>query len=143
MAYSSNVAAARALAERLHAGQTDKSGEPYTGHLSRVAARLTTPEAQVIAWLHDTLEDTDLTPAELSARFGPETLAAVLALTRRPGEPYELSIQRAGMNPLAKQVKISDLIDNSNLSRLPAITLTDIDRQAKYNRALRQLMMMG
>ena len=43
-------------------------------------------------------------------------------------------------NPVARQVKISDLIDNSNLSRIPHVTMKDVKRQAKYNKALKKLL---
>ena len=133
-------AAAHALAEQRHAGQTDKAGRPYIDHPRRVAGRLDTPEARCVGWLHDTVEDTGLTLAEVEARFGGEIAAAVDAVTRREGEPWEDYLRRVKTNPLARQVKISDLIDNSNLSRLEAVTLRDVERQAKYNRALRFLM---
>ena len=138
--YSTDVEAARALATRLHAGQLDKAGSPYITHPMRVAARMETPEAQVVGWLHDTVEDTDLTLDALEAQFGPETAAAVDAISRREGEAWETYLARVKANSLARQVKISDLIDNSNLGRIPRITLRDVERQAKYNRALKYLM---
>ncbi len=138
--YSTDVEAARALATRLHAGQLDKAGSPYITHPMRVAARMETPEAQVVGWLHDTVEDTDLTLDALEAQFGPETAAAVDAISRREGEGWKAYLARVKANPLARQVKISDLIDNSNLGRIPWITLWDVERQAKYNRALKYLM---
>ena len=138
--YSTDVEAARALATRLHAGQLDKAGSPYITHPMRVAARMETPEAQVVGWLHDTVEDTELTVDAVEARFGPETAAAVDAISRREGEAWETYLARVKANSLARQVKISDLIDNSNLGRIPRITLRDVERQAKYNRALKYLM---
>ena len=140
MAYSTDVEAAKALATRLHAGQVDKSGQPYIGHPGRVAARLEDPEAQVVAWLHDTVEDTSLTLAEVEARFGADTAAAVDAVTRRSDETWSDYIDRVQAHPLARRVKISDLIDNSNLSRLLRVTLRDVERQARYNRALQKLL---
>ena len=138
--YSKDVAAARALAERRHAGQVDKAGLPYITHPQRVAERLETPEVQVVGWLHDTVEDTGLTLQEVEAQFGPATAAAVDAVSRREGEDWDAYLRRVKANPVARQVKISDLIDNSNLSRIPRVTLRDVQRQAKYNRALRELM---
>ncbi|MBQ8109870.1 MAG: HD domain-containing protein [Clostridia bacterium] len=140
MAYSTDVAAARALAERLHEGQTDKAGLPYITHPQRVASRLEDPEAQVVGWLHDTVEDTALTLKEVEARFGPETAAAVDAVSRREGEAWPDYIMRVRANPVARRVKISDLIDNSNLSRIPRVTMKDVRRQAKYNQALEALL---
>ena len=140
MAYSTDTEAARALAARMHEGQTDKAGLPYITHPERVAGRLEDPAAQVVGWLHDTVEDTSLTLAEIEARFGPETAAAVDAISRREGEAWSDYLDRVQANPVARQVKISDLIDNSNLGRLPAVTMKDVERQAKYNKALRKLM---
>ena len=138
--YSTDIASARAIAERRHAGQVDKAGMPYITHPQRVAERLTTPEAQVVGWLHDTVEDTGLTLEEVEARFGPATAAAVDAVSRREGEAWDAYLERVKADPVARQVKISDLIDNSNLSRIPRVTMKDVERQAKYNRALRYLL---
>ena len=140
MAYSVDVEAAKALAMRMHAGQTDKAGMPYIDHPMRVASRLDMLEDQVVGWLHDTVEDTPLTLSEIEVSFGPETASAVDAITRREGEPWNDYIRRVGENPVARLVKISDLIDNSNLSRLPRITMRDVKRQARYNAALLTLM---
>ena len=140
MAYSRDVKAAQALAERMHALQFDKAGLPYITHPQRVAGRLESPEAQVVGWLHDTVEDTGLTLREVEAQFGPETAAAVDAVSRRQGEAWDDYLDRVAVNPVARQVKISDLIDNSNLSRIPRVTMRDVERQAKYNRALKRLL---
>ena len=140
MAYSIDIEAAKALATRMHEGQTDKAGLPYITHPMRVAGRLDTPQAQVVGWLHDTVEDTALTLSEIEAQFGPETAAAVDAISRREGEAWSDYLDRVQANPIARQVKISDLIDNSNLGRIPFVTMEDVKRQAKYNKALKKLM---
>jgi len=140
MAYSTDIEAAKALATGAHAGQTDKAGLPYITHPERVASRLSTAEAQVVGWLHDTVEDTSITVQEIESQFGPETAAAVDAISRRDGEAWSDYIDRVAANPVARQVKISDLIDNSNLSRIPHVTMKDVKRQAKYNRALKRLL---
>ena len=140
MSYSIDVAAARALATKAHEGQTDKAGLPYITHPERVASRMENPEAQVIGWLHDTVEDTPITLRDIETTFGPETAAAVDAISRRDGEPWSDYLDRVAANPMARQVKISDLIDNSNLSRIPHVTLKDVERQKKYNKALKKLL---
>ena len=140
MSYSTDVAAAKALATKMHAGQTDKAGLPYITHPERVASRLDAAEAQVVGWLHDTVEDTAMTLSEIEAQFGPETAAAVNAISRREGEAWSAYLERVQVNPIARLVKISDLIDNSNLGRIPVVTMKDVKRQAKYNRALKKLM---
>ena len=61
-------------------------------------------------------------------------------MTHREGVSYEDYLTRVKSDPVARPVKISDLIDNSDLSRLPHVTLRDVERQAKYNRALQYMM---
>ena len=140
MAYSTDVQKAKTLAERSHEGAVDKAGRPYIEHPMRVAARLSRPEEQVVGWLHDVVEDTDVTIGEIRAMFGAETAAAVDAVTHREDESWADYLCRVKANPVARSVKISDLIDNSNLSRIPQVRPKDVKRQAKSNRALFFLM---
>lgn len=129
MAYSTDIEAAKALATQAHEGQTDRAGLPYITHPERVTARLDAPKAKVVGWLHDTVEDTPLTIHDIETAFGPETAAAVDAISRREDEAWSDYLDRVAANPIARQVKISDLIDNSNLSRIPHVTLKDVERQ--------------
>jgi len=81
---SPRVAAARAWATELHAGQTRKgSGIPYIGHPLAVAALVALDggsEAQQIgALLHDAIEDCGITAEQIAERFGPEVAAIVEA----------------------------------------------------------------
>ena len=140
MTYSTDVAAARDLAIGIHAGQTDKAGQPYIGHLDRVAKRLSDPRAQVVAYLHDSIEDTGIDAAFLTEKFGDGTAYSVLKMTHSPRTPYMDYVRAIKDDPIARQVKISDLIDNSNLSRLPLVTIRDAERQRKYNDALQLLL---
>ena len=78
--------------------------------------------------------------SDIEREFGKETAAAVDAATHRKGEPWADYLCRVKANPLARAVKISDLIDNSNLSRFKVVTPKDVKRQGKYNRALYFLM---
>ena len=138
--YSADADRAEALARARHAGQKDKAGQPYAGHLERVAARVQEPQLKTIAWLHDSMEDTGLSREEIAAEFGPLTAEAVALLTRREGEDYLAYAARVKENEAARAVKIADLIDNSNLTRLPQVTLQDAERQRRYNEALRLLL---
>jgi (p)ppGpp synthase/HD superfamily hydrolase len=138
---SKDVEFARLLAEKQHQGQVDKSGMPYIFHPTRVAERMKTPEEKVVGWLHDTVEDTGLSLSDIEQQFGSETADAVDAISRRKDESWGSYLERVKKNRIACSVKISDLIDNSNLSRLDNITLIDVKRQEKYNRALQFLMM--
>lgn len=134
---------ASSIAHIRHEGQKDLAGEDYICHLSRVAARVDTDEKKAVAYLHDILEDYDhtgITEEDLRKFFPKEIVDAVVAITRRSHEEYFDYILRLKSNPLARAVKISDLIDNSNLSRLPVVTIKDAGRQSKYNRALIYLL---
>ena len=135
------VQRAAAIARKAHANQVDKSGKPYIGHIERVAARVDSDEAKCVALLHDVLEDTDILPEpEMRRIFGDAITDGVLSVTRGEDESYEAFVRRAGENPLGRQVKLADLIDNSNLSRLDKIAMTDVQRQRKYNDALMYLL---
>ena len=137
------VKKAERIAREAHAGQADKSGKPYIGHVERVAARVKSDDEKCVAWLHDVLEDTNVLPeAEMRREFGDAITDGVLSVTHRDGESYGEFVRRAGANPLGRAVKIADLIDNSNLSRLEVVTLTDVQRQRKYNDALMYLLSM-
>jgi len=104
-----------------HEGQLDKSGEPYTWHPIRVALAVRAAgwsvDHQVVALLHDVLEDTKAKPAEVRAFFGPEILEAVDAITRREGETYRDFIKRCALHPVARIVKLHDIGDNSDPAR--------------------------
>ena len=124
------------IATRAHAGQYDKVGEDYILHPLRVAERCESPKAKIVALLHDTIEDTDVTEEYLSQQgFPSDIVDAVLSVTRREGEDYETFIHRAALNPIGRQVKIADLEDNMDIRRLPDITDRDVVRLRKYLRA--------
>lgn len=129
-----------ALAARLHAGQTDKAGQPYILHPLRVMMNLYNEDMRIAAVLHDTVEDCGLTIDEVRYDFGDEVADAVEALTRRKGENYAAFIERCGRNRIARLVKVADLQDNMNLSRLANVTEEDLKRQVKYLRAKHRLV---
>lgn len=133
------VADASALAERAHAGQTDKAGRPYTEHVFAVrdALRPYGTDAQIAGVLHDIIEDTDWTAADLrSAGVPAEVVAAVEAVTRRPGEGYEDLIRRAAAHPLGRIVKLADNLHNSDERRLALLPPDQAARlRQRYARA--------
>ncbi|MDH0303425.1 MULTISPECIES: GTP pyrophosphokinase [unclassified Pseudomonas] len=125
-----------AVATRAHDGQYDKGGAAYILHPLRVMARVVTPEQRIVAVLHDVLEDTPLTLSDLAREGFPlKILAALLALSRREGESYEAFVVRLGVDPLARQVKLADLADNSDLSRIPSPGPADLARLSRYQQA--------
>ncbi len=125
------------LAAKHHAGQQDKSGAPYVEHLRRVAERLVSDDQRVVAWLHDIIEDTPMTAADLAAAGFPDLIVeGVVALTRRDGETYDDFIRRAAAHPLARQVKLADLSDNMDEERVRLLSTDQLERlRTKYSAA--------
>lgn len=109
-----HLAHAVEIAMQAHAGQTDKTGEPYFEHCRRVADGVETLDEKIVAYLHDVLEKGDgWTPARLEkAGFGQRVVAAIVALTKHDGEDDEHFVRRAASNELARPVKRADLEDN-------------------------------
>lgn len=139
----STLERAIAIAAEAHAGQGDKGGNPYVLHPLRVMLQLTDPAERIAAVLHDVVEDTPWTLDALRAEgFAPEIVAAVDALTKREGEPYEQYVARAGRHPIARAVKLADLADNLELSRIAAPSERDEARIERYRRAIARLREM-
>lgn len=116
-----------------HAGQTDKMGMPYHLHPERVASRCSTEAEIIVALLHDTIEDTDVTTEYLLQQGFPEVIVdAVLSLTKREGERYEDFVARAKLNPIGRMVKIHDLEDNMDIRRLNELSEESVARLRKY-----------
>jgi hypothetical protein len=106
------------LAAKAHEGQKDKEGLPYILHPLRVMMSVEGEEAQIVAVLHDVIEDTSVTADDLrQAGFGEKLVAAVLCVTHRKDEPYADYVVRCQGNDVARRVKLADLEDNSRLSR--------------------------
>lgn len=125
---------AERLARHAHAGQFRRDGvTPCITHPEAVAGLVESDEAKAVAWLHDTLEDTALTPGNLhNAGICAQVISAVMRLTKLDGVPYEAYIASVAGDPLACEVKLADI--RHNLSESP----TDKQRE-KYAAALRIL----
>lgn len=113
-----NVGKALSLAAEAHAGQVDKAGAPYLLHPVRVALHCNGPREQIVALLHDVIEDTAIALSDLWEMFDIDVIVALQSITRQQGEDYMDFIKRVGQNSLATAVKIRDLEDNMDVSRL-------------------------
>ena len=108
---------ARNVAHYSHVQQRDRHGVPIVEHVARVVAAVPA-EAQALAWLHDVLEHSPTTTAELSAQgLTAVERAALELLTRQAKESYEMYILRIAYAPgaagrLARVVKLADLDDH-------------------------------
>lgn len=131
---------AMTLAYEAHHGQTDRSGVPYIFHPARVAENFTNEAVACTAWLHDVVEDTDLTIQDIRlAGFGTVICDALRLLTHDKSVPYMDYVRAIAENPIAKAVKMADLQDNMDTSRLPEVDEAALKRLEKYWEAYRIL----
>jgi (p)ppGpp synthase/HD superfamily hydrolase len=129
----STIERAIEIAARAHAGQKDKAGAPYVFHPLRLMLSLDTPELWMTAVLHDVVEDTSVTLADLEAEgFPAQVVEAVRILTKLPGESRLSAARRAVRNPIARAVKLADVADNMNLKRIANPTEKDYARLKEY-----------
>lgn len=126
------------IAARAHAGQLDKAGEPYILHPLRVMLACKTRAEMVCAVLHDTIEKTDIMLDDLRREeFDEEIITIVDTLSRRDEEAYKDYIGRILENETACRIKLADLADNMNMSRIPD---TGTDKQMeKYKKATKRI----
>lgn len=114
------VSLAKAIAEKAHEGQKRRDGvTPYIKHPEAVAARVygESDYVRAAAWLHDVLEDTSENIESLREAGVPlEVIEAVQVLTKT-GEDYGWYLSRVKAHPIARKVKVADML--SNLSDSP------------------------
>jgi (p)ppGpp synthase/HD superfamily hydrolase len=127
------LTAAADLAARSHAGQTRKGGSvPYVNHVIEVAAMVAesggTEDEVVAAFLHDTVEDTTVTLADIRSGFGEGVAVLVAAVTDDPAwkdlpRPDRKRRQAARLpsEPTgARRIKVADQTSNvRDIVRLP------------------------
>ena len=132
---------AKAIATSAHDGQVDKAGMAYIYHPMRVMNMGKTVEEKIAGVLHDVVEDSDWTFEMLEKEGIPKNVIDALRCVTKlsEDEDYEHFIDRVKTNPLAVKVKINDLKDNMDITRLGEVTEKDLPRLNKYIRAYRQL----
>lgn len=130
------------IATEAHKGQYDKAGNDYIGHPLRVMDMGRTEEEKIVGVLHDVVEDTEWTFAQLAAEgFSQEVIDALQCVTKlSENENYDDFIERVKKNHLATAVKINDLSDNMDIRRLPYLSDKDVKRLKKYLKAYKKLI---
>lgn len=134
---------ARSIAEKAHAGQTDKLGLPYIEHCRRVAESFSETDwvERAAGWLHDTMEDCGMSREQLLyLGVGVQVGQVVECLTRRKSdETYDQYITRVAAGPIAaRRVKIADLRDNRD--RAPRLLEPDRSRLIRrYDAAIARI----
>lgn len=146
----STLEKAIAIAASAHAGVIDKAGAPYILHPLRVMMAVTSDDERIVAVLHDVVEDTQWTFERLRGEgFSEVVIEALESVTKRaededePGDDsaaklarYKRFVSRAALNPIGRVVKIADLQDNMDLSRIDSPTEKDAARTEKYRKAV-------
>ena len=120
------------IAVNAHDGMKDMVGNPAVAHVLAVSLMGKTVNEQKAGFLHDVVEDSDITIADLRAEGVEEdVLTAVDLLTHRPGVTYEdyvKNIVNSG-NQTAIQVKLNDLHHNLHRAELALLTLDTSTRE--------------
>lgn len=136
----SDLDQAISIATKAHAGQLDKAGQPYILHPLRLMLKFQAKDEMIVAVLHDVVEDSSFTLEFLKEYgFSEVIINAIESLTKNKGETYEDFVSRVSNNDLARKVKIEDIRDNLDLTRLDKITPKDLARVEKYHLALNRL----
>lgn len=140
MIYTNLTKKAMRIAFEVHNEQVDKSGIPYIYHPTIVAEKMKDEITTCVALLHDVVEDSNMTFAQLKEEgFTKEIIDALRLLTHDEGKPYMDYIRKIKENPVATEVKIADLEHNSDLSRLDIIDEKSEQRRRKYDEAMKLL----
>lgn len=115
----------------------DKGGKPYILHCLRVMNDVdqSDEELMCIAVMHDLKEDCPEIWCRVMAQFSERIKRAIDILTHDKNIPYDDYIKGIALNENARTVKLADLKDNSNITRLKGLRKKDFDRMEKYHRA--------
>lgn len=138
--FNNLLAKASEIATEAHKNMMDKGGAPYIRHPEWVAEHVEETEGKILGWLHDVLEDTSVTEDDLRAAGFPERIILRLRrLSRKDGQKYSEYIRLVAKDRLTKKVKLADLENNRDISRIPEPQEEDFRRLAKYGYALAYL----
>lgn len=126
--------------ERKFKDKYDKGGNPYALHLFSVQKRFTDKygsrdyDCMVACLLHDILEDTETTEEELlDVEYVTERVVELVKiLTRKKDEPYRAYIRRVALNSDARKIKLCDLEDNMDITRLSSFSVEDFSLLKRY-----------
>ena len=137
-----NLERAIEIAVEAHKGTLDKGGSPYVLHPLRMMYAVSHEEEKIVAVLHDVVEDAIGWEFERLEKegFSAEVIDALRSVTKiTEDEDYDAFIERAMTNPIGRQVKIADLRDNLDVTRIGELAERDMKRLNKYKKALARL----
>ena len=125
------------VALNAHRGQTDRYGRPYILHPLHVMMQMDTEEEMAAAVLHDVVEDSEMTLADLREKgFSDGVLEAVRLMTHdKTATTYEEYVRRLQPHPIARKIKMADLQHNMDIRRMDRVREKDLERLEKYRQA--------
>ena len=127
---------AKAIVEREFANRYEE-GECYKLHAYRVMEAMDTEEEQIVALLHDVVEDTEVSVADLEDEgFSKAVVGAVEDLTKGNEVRYFDYIEDLSLNPLAAKVKIAELKDNMDVIRVNRMSFRTYAIEDRCDKAL-------
>ena len=138
-----NLERAIEIAVNAHKGVTDKGGNPYIVHPLRVMMSLKSDNEKIVGVLHDVVEDAEDWDFERLKEegFSEEVLDALRSVTKTSEEEdYNEFVQRALTNKIGRAVKIADIRDNLDVTRIGELRQKDMNRLNKYKNALKVLL---
>ena len=125
MIYTEMTIKAMKIAYEAHLGQLDYNDVPYIFHPYHLAEQMDDEVSCTVSLLHDVIEDTELTLADLEQIFPAEVVEIVRLLTHDENIDYFDYIREIKKNPIATKVKLEDLKHNSDESRSIGSNLTE------------------
>ncbi len=140
---SMNLERAIEIAVAAHKGMTDKGGNPYILHPLRIMISLTTEDERIVGVLHDVVEDCpEWTFERLQAEgFSERVLTSLKSVTKGSTDnDYQAFVERAKSDPIGRMVKIADIKDNLDVTRIGDLRAEDITRINRYKKALQVLI---
>jgi (p)ppGpp synthase/HD superfamily hydrolase len=151
-----NLQRAIEIAVEAHKGQVDKAGNPYVLHPLKVMMSLDTEDEKIVGVLHDVVEDCEgwTWDRMRSEGFSEEVIVALQSVSKTPEEEVEFKclkesglddavrdhylsfIKRAKANEIGRRVKVADIKDNLDISRIEDLMVCDMVRLERYKAAL-------
>ena len=95
---------------------------------------------KIVGVLHDVVEDSEDWDFDRLREegFAEDIISALKSVTKQSdAENYEAFIERAGRNQIGRNVKIADIKDNLDVTRIGPLKEKDLLRINKYKNALR------
>ena len=127
-----------------HLGQLDYNDVPYIFHPYHLAEQMDDEISCTVALLHDVVEDTSLTFADLEQIFPKQVVEIVKLLTHDEKDNYFDYIRKIKTNAIATKVKLADIEHNSNEDRSIGSNLTQeqlLYWKEKYAKAKEMLLL--